>query len=132
MWKSYPVRAFVTAVSADTLSRLKSRLDKWRLTNDNVWPNNVIFNFRAEIQGTGSGSEVTVNIDTVCLLRNPAVATRPRDAPCWKSCCHSKSLKITRTNTCCKENSCWIKKHIIWMFLDFVQFSSVQFSSLHS
>ena len=32
--------------------------------------------------------------------RNSAVAERPRDAPlCWKSCCHSRSLKVIRNYT---------------------------------
>jgi len=45
--------------------------------------------FRAEIQGTGIRSEVTVTV-----TRSSAVAKRPLDVPChWKFCCHSKVIQ---------------------------------------
>ena len=50
-----------------------------------------IYSFRAEIQETGSPTEVTVS-----LTRSPAVANMKRDAPCRRKFrCHSKS-KVTQ------------------------------------
>jgi len=52
----------------------------------------IFYNFHAEIQRTGSRSEVTVNLE-----RSSAVSQRPRDAQCrWTFCRHSKSLKFIR------------------------------------
>jgi len=49
----------------------------------------VIYNFRAEIRGSGRQSEVVVNN----LTTSSAVAKRPRDARCcYRFCCHSQSL----------------------------------------
>ena len=41
-------------VSAETVNCFKTRLDRFWLNQD------IIYNFRSEIHGTGSGSEITV------------------------------------------------------------------------
>jgi len=58
-------------VSAKTVNCFKTRLDRFWLNQD------IIYNFRSEIHGTGSRSEITAGIVVVLLSRAKRLSPAP-------------------------------------------------------
>ena len=58
-------------MSAETVNCFKTRLDRFWLNQD------IIYNFRSEIHGTGSRSEITVRVGIVVVLLSRAKRLSP-------------------------------------------------------